>query len=156
MKIGGKYHDIQVNVEWAGMLCLKHSNSFHNSQLNFIVPFIILYYINWFVKYKFLISSEGLFTSAFDAARPAIAVVFYCHTRDSLRLLANILDSPRLMGSNVLNHLVESTVESSRKATKAELASKFVYDDPSVFRRLSRVCASMKSMTISSQCAHPP
>ena len=66
--------------------------------------------------------------------------------------MANILDSPRLMRSNVLNHLVESNVVSSREAFTFNLASKIVYDDPSVFS----VCASMKSKTISSQRAHPP
>jgi len=51
-------------------------------------------------------------------------------------VMANILDSPRLMRSNVLNHLVESNVGSSREAIKGDLASKIVYDDSSVFRRL--------------------
>ena len=40
------------------------------------------------------------------------------------------------MHSNVLNHLVESNVGSSHEAIKVDLASKIVYDDPSVFRRL--------------------
>jgi len=47
--------------------------------------------------------------------------------------MANIL---RLMPSNVLNHLVESNVGSSREVIEVDLASKIVYDDPSVFRRL--------------------
>ena len=40
------------------------------------------------------------------------------------------------MHSNVLNHLVESNVGFSHEAIKVDLASKIVYDDPSVFRRL--------------------
>jgi hypothetical protein len=43
------------------------------------------------------------------------------------------------MRSNVLNHLVESNVGSSREAIKVDLASEIVYDDLSVFRRLRRV-----------------
>jgi len=35
-----------------------------------------------------------------------------------------------------LNHPIESNVGSSREAIKVDLASKIVYDDPSVFRRL--------------------
>ena len=50
--------------------------------------------------------------------------------------MANIQDSPRLMRSNVLNHLVESNVGSSREAINVDLAGKIVYDDSSVFRRL--------------------
>jgi len=46
------------------------------------------------------------------------------------------MDSPRLMRSNFLNHLVESNFGSSREAIKVDLASKIVYDDPSAFRRL--------------------
>lgn len=40
------------------------------------------------------------------------------------------------MRSNVLNHLVESIVESSREAIDVNLAIRIVYDDPSVSRRL--------------------
>jgi len=40
------------------------------------------------------------------------------------------------MRSNILNHLVESNVGSSREAIEVDLAGKIVYDDPSVFRRL--------------------
>ena len=50
--------------------------------------------------------------------------------------MANIQNSPRLMRSNVLNHLVESNVGSSREAINVDLAGKIVYDDSSVFRRL--------------------
>jgi hypothetical protein len=38
--------------------------------------------------------------------------------------------------SNMLNHLVESHVGTSRDAIKADLVDKIVYDDPAVFRRL--------------------
>jgi len=53
--------------------------------------------------------------------------------------MATVDESPRNLNT-VLNHIVESNVDSSRGAIKADLAGKIVYDDPNVFRRL-RVCA---------------
>jgi hypothetical protein len=44
--------------------------------------------------------------------------------------------SPRYLGSNLLNNLVESHVGSNRDAIKVDLLDKIVYDDPAVFRRL--------------------
>ena len=44
--------------------------------------------------------------------------------------------TPRSLGSNMPNNLVESHVGSSRDAIKADLLEKIVYDDPAVFKRL--------------------
>ena len=44
--------------------------------------------------------------------------------------------TPRSLGSNMLNNLVESHVGSNRDAIKADLLGKIVYDDPAVFKRL--------------------
>lgn len=45
--------------------------------------------------------------------------------------------TPRsLKGTAMLNHLDDSKVETSRKALKAELIGKIVYDDSNVFRRM--------------------
>ena len=38
--------------------------------------------------------------------------------------------TPRSLGSNMLNNLVESHVGSSRDAIKADLLEKIVYNDP--------------------------
>lgn len=50
--------------------------------------------------------------------------------------MATIDESPRNLTTAVLNHIVESNVDSSRGAIKADLGGKIVYDDPNVFRRL--------------------
>jgi dihydroxyacetone kinase-like predicted kinase len=47
-----------------------------------------------------------------------------------------LASSPRLLGSATLNHLLESNVNTSREAIKADLAGKIAYNDRDVLRRL--------------------
>lgn len=44
--------------------------------------------------------------------------------------------SPHIIHSSVLNHLVDSAVDSSRDTIKADLVQKIVYNDPQVFKHL--------------------